>query len=274
MGDKCEISSARACAPILGSMSDRSDISSLRRLTARALIGGLCVAAAVALVALLSGSMDDSDWKIVGTSLGFSVFSASAAAGGSLRLRQVSWAQKVGVATVAASGLAFVLLVGGLWIDSDGDGFWQAWGIASLMALWGSHASVVLRPLRASDTTAIRWLSATAIVSLGIDAWIGVFAILEVFDDAAGDPVQRVLAATVVLTLLSSALVVILRRLPPPSPVPSAQGAFGTLHTSRRAADLSAGIAAVAADLDALPASPEIRSAAARLRELATQAAD
>jgi hypothetical protein len=254
-------------------MSDHSDISSLRRLTARALIGGLCVAAAVALVALLSGSMDDSDWKIVGTSLGFSIFSASAAAGGSLRLRQVSWAQKVGVATVAASGLAFVLLVGGLWIDSDGDGFWQAWGIASLMALWGSHASVVLRPLRASDTTAIRWLSATAIVSLGIDAWIGVLAILEVFDDAASDPMQRVLAATVVLTLLSSALVVILRRLPAPSPVPSAQGAFGTVPTLRRATGLSAEIAAVAADLDALPASPEIRSAAARLRELATQAA-
>jgi hypothetical protein len=41
MGGKCEISSARACAPILGSMGDRSDISSLRRLTARALIGAL-----------------------------------------------------------------------------------------------------------------------------------------------------------------------------------------------------------------------------------------
>ena len=102
---------------------------------------------------------------------------------------------------MVASGLAFVLLVAGLWIDSDGDGFWQAWGIASLMALWGSHASVVLRPLRASDSTAIRWLSATAIVALGIDAWIGVLAILEVFDDAASDPMQRTLAATVVLTL-------------------------------------------------------------------------
>jgi hypothetical protein len=33
-------------------MSDRSDISRLRRLTGRALIGGLCVAAAVALLAL------------------------------------------------------------------------------------------------------------------------------------------------------------------------------------------------------------------------------
>ena len=272
MGGKCEISSARARAPILGAMGDRSDISSLRRLTARALIGGLCVAAAVALVALLSGSMDDSDWKIVGTSLGFSVFSASAAAGGSLRLRHVSWAQKVGLATVIASGSAFMLLAAGLWIDSDGDGVWQAWGIASLMALWGSHASVVLRPLRTSDTTAIRWLSGTAIVALGIDAWIGVFAILGVFDDAASDPMQRVLAATVVLTLLSSALVVILRRLPPPDPVPTAEGAFGRLHPPRRAPDLSAEIAAVAADLEALPASPEIRSAAARLRELAERA--
>lgn len=258
-------------------MSDPSEMSRLRRLTARALIGGLCVAAAVALVALLSGSMDDSDWKIVGTSLGFSVFSASAATGGSLRLRPASWAQWVGAATVIASGLAFVLLVAGLWVDSDGDGVWQAWGITSLMALWGSHASVVLRPLHASDTSAIRWLSGTAIVALGIDAWIGVLAILEVFDDAASDPMQRVLAATIILTLLSSALVVILRRMAPniagaTTPSPAAE-AFGTVRARGPVVDLPAEITAVAARLDALPPSPEIRSAVARLRELAEHAA-
>jgi cytochrome c biogenesis protein CcdA len=220
--------------------------------------------------------MDDSDWKIVGTSLGFSVFSASAATGGSLRLRPASWAQTVGVATLIASGLAFVLLVAGLWFDSDGDGVWQAWGIASLMALWGSHASVVLRPLRASDASAIRWLSGTAIVSLGIDAWIGVLAILEVFEDAASDPMQRVLAATVILTLLSSALVVILRRMTPTtaggtSPSPAAD-AFGAARPRGPGVDLPAEIAAVAARLDALPPSPEIRSAVMRLRELAEHA--
>jgi hypothetical protein len=251
-------------------------MSRLRRLTARALIGGLCVAAAVALAALLSGSMGDRDWKIVGTSLGFSVFSASAATGGSLRLRRAGWAQKAGLATLVASALAFALLAAALWIDSDGEGIWQAWGIAALLALWGSHASVVLRPLRISDSAAIRWLSATAIAALGTDTLIGVLAILGVFDDAASDPMQRTLAATIILTLLSSALVVILRRMAP-SPAGAARSqaavAFGAAPGRGPASDLSAEITAVAAELDALPPSAEIRSAVAQLREIAGRAA-
>ena len=48
---------------------------------------GLCLAALVAVGALLTGSFDDTDWRVVATSLGFSVFTSTTAAGAALRLR-------------------------------------------------------------------------------------------------------------------------------------------------------------------------------------------
>jgi hypothetical protein len=260
-------------------MSDPGATSTIRLLAGRALVAGLCVAAAVALLALLSGSLDDTDWKIVATSLGFSVFSSTAAAGGSLRLRPAAWAQAVGLATLAVSALAFVLLGAALWADEGGDALVRGWGVAALLALWGSHAAVVLRPLRPSDSMAIRSLSAASIAALGLDTWIGVLAILDAFGDTMSDPVQRVLAALIVLTLLTSALVAILRRTAP-KPRPTARAApapaevaFGIAASRTPATDLSVEIAAVAASLEALPPSPELRSAAARLRQLAEHAA-
>jgi hypothetical protein len=51
----------------------------------RALIAGLCVAAAAAIAALLTGDFSDTHARIVGTSLGFSFFTGLGAAGDSLR---------------------------------------------------------------------------------------------------------------------------------------------------------------------------------------------
>jgi hypothetical protein len=248
----------------------------LRILAGRAVVCALCVAAAVALLALMTGSFDDTDWQVVATSLGFGVFSCTAAAGASLRLRGVPWAQALGLAAVATSLAAFGLLLAGVWTGIDGDVLWRSWGVAALAALWTSHASLVLRPLRPSDSTAVRSLSAGSVVALGIDTSVGAAAVLGVIDDAPTEPLDRLLAAMVIITLLSTALVPILRRLARNTgvAVPASQAAasFGSPSAIRPLTDLSSEIAAVAARLDALPATPELRSEVARLRELAQAA--
>jgi hypothetical protein len=262
--------------PISIVMINVESAPALRILAGRALVGGLCLAAGVALLALLTGSFDDTDWKVVATSVGFGVFSSTAAAGAALRLRQGPWAQVVGIATVVASVAAFGLLVAGLWIASGADALWRGWGIAALAALWGSHASLVLRPLRPSDSMAIRSLSAGSVAALGVDTSVGALALLGVIDHAPAQPLARLLGAMVILTLLSTALVPILRRLARHTgavvPVSHAAAAFGGPSATRRTTDLSLEIAAVAARLDAMPPTPELRAEAARLRELAQEA--
>jgi hypothetical protein len=162
----------------------------------------------VAVVALLSGSFDEIHWRVVGTSLGFSVFTCTAAAGAGLRTRSHEGLRALGLATIAASLLSLVTLFAALWID-DVDWLWQAFGVAGLAALWTSHASLMLGALRPADSTAVRRLSQVSAFTLGIETGAGVAAILGM---DVGEGVN-VLAALIVVTVLSTVLAPLLRRM-------------------------------------------------------------
>ena len=194
----------------------------LRRLVGRALVGGLCVSGAVAVIALLSGSFDEIHWRVVGTSLGFSVFTCTAAAGAGLRDRSDERLRALGLATIAASIAALVTLIGGLWID-DVDWLWQAFGVTGLAALWTSHASLMLGALRPADSPAVRRLSQVSAVTLGIETFAGVGAILGM---DVGEGIN-VLAALIVVTVVTTVLAPLLRRMrsiAEPSPAAIAVG--------------------------------------------------
>jgi hypothetical protein len=241
----------------------------LRRVAGWSLVAGLCVSAAVAIVALATSSWTDLSWRIVGTSLGFSVFTCTAAAGAALQLRPAGWARTLGLATIAASAASFATLVVALWVE--GDWAWRAFGVAGLAALWTSHASLMLRALRSDDSTAVRRLTAVSVVALGIDSSIGVLAILEAFEDVESDPIERGLSVLLVITLLSTALAPLLRRLQrraEATPGPAA-AAFGA---PRRAGGLAGEVAEVAARLEAMDLPPRARAEVDRLRELARDA--
>lgn len=245
------------------------EVADLRRVAGWALVAGLCISAAVAIVALLTGSWSDTSWRVVGTSLGFSVFTSTAAAGAALRLRPQGWTQVLAVITIGSSAAALLTLLLALWTDG-GDTIWRAFGVAGLAALWSSHASLMLRALRSDDTSAVRRLTITSVVTLGIDTAIGMLAVLGAFEDADSDPIARGLAVLLVITLLSTVLPPLLRRLQTrPEGAPVAASAFGT---PRRAGGLAVEVAEVAARLDAMDLPPRAQAEVARLRELARNA--
>src|SRR2546423_4475612 len=117
----------------------------IRRAFWRALAIGLSIAAGTAVVALVSGSFDELDAQVIGISLGFSIFSATAAAGAAL-VRHGGGATRraVGSATMALSAAAFLALSLAIWAV-DAEALWQTWGTLSIATLVGSHASLVLR---------------------------------------------------------------------------------------------------------------------------------
>jgi hypothetical protein len=63
------------------------DSASIRRFAGWALVGGLSVAAAAAVLALLTGSFSDTDVRVILTSIGFAIASATASSGAAARLR-------------------------------------------------------------------------------------------------------------------------------------------------------------------------------------------
>jgi hypothetical protein len=232
-------------------------VMELRRFVGWSLVLGLSIAALVAIVALLAGDLGDVSLRAMGTSIGFGVFSALGAAGLGLLGRSAA-ARAVGQGTAAAATAAFVLLLAACWIVDD-DWSWQGFGVASVLALCGAHASLVLRSARSGDGAWIWALGAVSVVTACIDALAAIVAILGLVDDV-GPVTERLLAVSAVVLVLTTALPPVLRRMAPRATSP----------LTPPAPDLAAAVLAAADRLDALPgAGPEVRREAARLRALA-----
>lgn len=245
--------------------------NSPRRLAGWALVAGLCLAALVAVFALVTGNFDDTDWRIIASSLAFSLFTAIGAAGESLRRAGAGAWLVVGTATALLAGAAFVLLLAAIWIDDDADWLWRIWGCCALGSLAGSHASIVRRGARPDDDGLIRALMVISIVTATIDTTAGLLAISGAIDEV-NEGVQ-VLAVIGIAMLLSTALPPILRRLRAPAERPAGHPAFGS---PARAAPgsmqhLTAELEAIAQRLEQIDTSPEVRTEAANLRRLARE---
>ena len=233
-----------------------------------ALVTALCFAALTAIVAILSGDFDDTDARVIGTSIGFGVLSAIAASGASLRYRQSENLRTLGLVTMALSAAAFLLLCAAIWSDGD-DELWEWFGCVGLAALACSHASLVTGALRAGDSPAIRALTAASVALAMVDALFGILAISEAVEQV-DDAVAQLVAVLVILLLLTTALPPVLRRLQRAPGVPAARpGPAVPAPPLQLAAEVLAAIDQIEA-LNADPGnrSPEIRRECERLRQL------
>jgi hypothetical protein len=270
-----------------GELLSRSD---LRRLLGWALVAGLSLAALTACVAILNGSFGETEGRVIGMSVGFAVFSATGAAGMSLRLRsEAGRLRELGTGTVLVAAVAYVLLVAAIWQGSSSDDLWELWGVAALLSLASSHASLILGARRSTDTPAIGLLIVTSLATSAFDTSIGILAILGQLGDV-GEGMAELAAITVVLLLLSTALPPILRRLTVDRPAPAGSEGIGRaapalgggmglavpVPDERHADDVAVELAEIAARIEGLAdrtgaGSAELRWHAERLRASASR---
>jgi hypothetical protein len=241
----------------------------IRRYLGWVLVGGLVVAALAASGAIVEGSFDDDDWKVIGTSLGFSVYSALAAAGASLRLRASERQQLLGLWTMVLSGAAFVLLLAWVWPEPEGEGIARTWGAVSLAALAASHACIVTAARRSTDTDGVSLLATASIVLGVVDATAAALAVIGVVDDV-GDGLAELFAVLVIALLLTTVLPPILRKLGRPAAAPAAAGGA---TVDGRVTRLAQEVLEAADRIEAMNAGrgPEIRRECERLRRVARQ---
>jgi hypothetical protein len=250
-----------------------SDPAAIRWFAGRALVGGLCLAAAVAVVALLTGSFDETETRVILTSIGFAATSGTGSAGAAARLRPSESLQLIGSVTVVASAATFLLLVLGLWTDDWGsEGIWRAFGCAGVLAIAGSHASLTLGARRQRDSEAVRLLTFAAIAFSAFDTVASILPIAGVMDDV-DEGWGRVFGATLVLLILTSVLPPILRRMQPaPARAADAPGADG--HQDAAPEFFATAVIQIVEKIELLNAdpgnrSPEIRAELGRLKSLA-----
>jgi hypothetical protein len=244
----------------------------IRRYLGWLLVGGLVVAALAASAAIVEGSFDEEDWKVIGTSLGFSVYSALAAAGASLRLRADERKQQLGQWTMVLSALAFVLLLAWVWPEPEDETLVRAWGAVSLAALAASHACIVTAGRRPTDTETVSLLATTSIVLGVVDATAAILPVVDIVQDV-GDGLAELFAVLVIALLLTTVLQPILRKLGRAEPSPAA-AAGGSVDGP--VARLAQDVLEAADRIEAMNAGnagrgPEIRRECERLRQVARQ---
>ena len=248
-----------------------ADRATIRRFAGRALVGGLSVAAAAAVWALLTGSFGDTDVRVILTSIGFAIASATASSGAAARLHPSDRIHLLGTLTLVASGAAFVLLLAGLWTNMDewGDeGIWRAFGVTAVLGVAGSHACVMLGARRQSDSDAIRLLTAASLGFSAFDTMAAILPLLELVTEIE-EPWPNIFGAALVLLVLTSILPPILRRM---QTAPAPRSANGSVD--RGSGFLVAAVIEIADRIEVLNSDPgnrepEIRAQLRRLRDLA-----
>jgi peptidoglycan/LPS O-acetylase OafA/YrhL len=259
----------------------------IRRTLGWVVVGSLCAAALVAIAGILSGDFDDTDWRLIATSVAVAVFGSAGAAGAALRFRTIENLRTLGLVTVVFSAIAFVLFVVALWED-DSDTAWEWFGVAGLAAFSASHASVVTGAWREADTEAVRVVATGSVCFSLLVSGSGILAIAEAFDEV-GDAFTRFVGVTLVLLLLTTALPPIMRRLqgtggrrrlgegpaaeaaPPAAaaPPPAAEARAPSAPAPLAAEVIAAVDRILALNGDADDRSSEIQGECERLRELA-----
>lgn len=230
---------------------------SIRRVLGRVLIVALVVAAVTAIAALLTGSFSELDWRVIGTSLGFAVYSALAASGAAV----ASNARTLGGVTTAAAGLGFALAVLLLWrVVEDTDAPVRTWGVITVAAFTLSHSAIVTRARRPSDSPAVRVVAASSTVLATIDGCVGALLVIGAIDVEISEFGTRLIAAALVLLVATTLLPPIMRRVTPASPVAARRPSLETLPRA---------VVEATERIERLPLPPQARDECRRLREMA-----
>jgi hypothetical protein len=193
------------------------DLASVGRVAGWFLVGGLTIAATAAIVVLLSGDFDETDGRVILTSLGFALASATGSAGARALSRASAALRVLGAATVACSVTSFGLLVVGIWTFDSFDGnsdFWRMFACTAIAGIAGAHGCLMLGARRTTDDAAVRLLTVAAVCLGAFDALGAILPLSRLVEDV-GETWVRVFGSAFVLFMLTSVLPPLLRALGP-----------------------------------------------------------
>jgi hypothetical protein len=198
------------------------------------LAAGLCLAAAVAIWALLTGSFDDTSVCVLLSGLTAALCTLGGLAGATT-LRLNSPERRVGEVTIGLSQLTLLLALALIWIPgaTDSGTLARALGVTSVLMLAGANASLLLARLRHRDTRMVRVLTQAAIVC-ATSAALLVSGLFVASEGQVAPAVWRLLGVLVLLALLNTLLVPLARRITRDNQHPTCNGPKPTARSTSR----------------------------------------
>ena len=185
-------------------------MSGVQRVLLLALVASLIAGAALALYVVLVGSLGDTGWQVLGTTIALAGFSITGMAacvpprGGSVGF--------VARAGLGASTVSFALCAYFIWVndtfDTDTISLAKVLAIAIIAAIAFAHAALILRGRGrndATDTVIVATLLCTGTLA-------GVLSVM-VLAERFGDGLARLIAALAILAVLGTLLTPLLPRI-------------------------------------------------------------
>jgi hypothetical protein len=188
----------------------------LRRLLLVATIVALSLTALIAIVALLAADFGETELRILATTAGFGLVTLIAMRGTALLDQQRQ--QALGRAVIGLCGLAFVVELWAVWLDTDNSAAWKSYVcVIAVAAALGQIAGMIgrRRPTDPPSIAPLVWASGICAVVLALMATTA--AVAEI-DDAV---YYQLFGAVTVLDVLGIALQPVVRRLGGPAPAPA-----------------------------------------------------
>jgi hypothetical protein len=183
-----------------------------RRAALIILIGSLCIAALIAIIAIASdGEINETGAKALGTAAALSVYSLAGLACGALGRKRPE-AALLGNAGVVVAGLGLLITVVEIWagVDSeDDDSAYQAIGCSLVISLGVAHICLLLRRSPREDRPAVAFVRVATVALTLLLAGLLVAAIASDSEVADG----RTLGIIAVLWVLGTILTPLLRLL-------------------------------------------------------------
>jgi hypothetical protein len=183
-----------------------------KRLFVVAALASLSATAAIAIVVLLFGDFGDTEWRILGTTLGISLYSLLSLPGAILLERRV--AEPLGWSTIALAAAGFVLALVAIWGADDSETAWKLVGNTTALAAAATQMSALTSRRRDDDTSALRGVYLAAVALVGL---LAVLATVAIWKEIDSEGFYRAVGALAVLDVFLVILQPLLRRLRGPS---------------------------------------------------------
>ena len=185
---------------------------SVSRLLVGSLIASLCVAAAVAIGAIVADQeIDDTTARILGSVLALTVYSLTALPSNSVRARRADLTP-LGEFGLVSSVIGFGAALVAIWIAQDSEAAWQGEGLALTITLALAHSALLLRSPTDRLSVASRLIRGATVAATTVLAGLICVQILaadlEMLD-------WRVIAVVAVLFLLGNVVFPLVRLLEP-----------------------------------------------------------
>lgn len=228
-----------------------------RGLLLRIALISLCVAALVAIAAVIGGDFDETTARAALTALAVAFYSVLSMPG--FAAMEQPRLRVLGTWTAGACALSFVLAVAAIWADvfddSGGGDDVTGWAVSGVVALSLSHGVLLILRRREDDPDRVRSL---VTLTLGFVVCLGLFGCALILGEDASDDSLRILGVLAVLDVAGSLAIPITRALgrtsrsAPQAAVPGDASLAGALGLSE-AMGLSADAFAVdPSEIDAL----------------------